>query len=544
MGLISSKPYASHKGDPTVTDSVSSSDIIYTEKDDSVNSEAYYERFEIYQTMRLSYQTTAKKQFPQTHQVKSMIPSGFQGQAADVALLVNLGGVANGGPLVQIREIATGLSELCNKRYVDMHYIGPDLTAAQTLGRPLTSSISLNQKIEESGDDIQQQYLIASAVLSKFFHTQGNQGARNFLVITNGYTGFVPFGIKQAILENQPQFNYQLKCNLLVQDSALPDEDSPTNEVNEQGVPVSRFNHQAYASTKDVHISMITNNWLPVKVEDDAKRAPKDTTCFNTTFPFTEKTENWFRLLRQEKPMARKKFIAYLESNNQSLSLIDHLKIENARMVAMISSNGYFDITNVGKWMTKDQFNDVKEGVALLAKSLISISAENNYPLILLGSSGFVRTLRSIAESENLPITFGDDIKKSSESKIFGLTAFTSPAIPYKEYPLLRMAADFTVHRTSQANTHCEDILLGVPTVLLTMPHHGYMSVETMDKHFQGQQLLSNSSPQSLIQIINSTLNDPENVIEKQDQLYNSVKENEGSNFWSIVDHLMGSDTI
>src|SRR3989338_1414328 len=466
------------------------------------------------------------------------VESGFSGEPPDVFLYINASSVAGDGPTTQALQASEGLKRIAQYLGKPIYYVGPDYNGSDiaesdwtgSLPDQLTSIPSNSASIQEKYDDVTNGLIETVNIL-------GQKGVKKIIAVSTGYTGFVHYGFKEAlVIANKNGFNINAK--LIIQDSSLPDTDKPSEILDKiNGHPIDRFYPKSYESDENLEVWLITNNWLDFNIKWVRNRAPKGTLSASSSFPFTpEYIRRWQQWRQVSKEEAREKLIALTASKNPQFA--QGLLTEDAVFIPLIASSGYFNPDSIGKWMTEDQFNDVITGSRTLVNSLLLTSDKVKRPIILSGVENFVNYINS------LRIPYVEELGDHKNSgKVLLVRA---PRFPQSEYGLYHRAADVSIHRTTQANTSAEGVIAGVPQIILTMPGNGYMDTQKMDKgaYIRGlRQYEVGVSTEKLADRITGIINDPgesASLVDLADTYFLQEHMNPGTNFFSVVGHISG----
>ncbi len=480
-------------------------------------------------------------------QIAQELPFGFHGKPADAIYIVSgVSGVANGGPLTQTREVIKGARLMTEGKGISFGVVIPR-GEQEKYGVKSSACLEITP-----GDTVSDRYRIAKEAMKQLLTLAIDQGQKRIVIVTNGYTGYLPWGVKEGMraLRDQGKGN-DMVVHVVIQDSCFPDTDHPSDAYDEYGFPIDRFAPSAYKSDANlgVRVFMMINNWLPVDPRDSMHRTPEGVYGMAASFPFTEDYLNfWLESLMYDKAEARKEIANTFSSCYPILSelLINPQTI----FIPLIASQGYWDPNNVGMWMTKEQHEDMIRGSRLLVESAKIVAQQIGRPVLLTGARGFVDVARKVKDVfvESIPLS-----QKGGYVVVYSVP-FMDPSV----YRIFARAADMHVHRTSQANSMPEMMATGVPALLLSMPQEGYMSVETMDPLFGrireasgdvsiGPYHTTKNSAQELANSMMNVLLRPfiarEQVL-RQAIAYGMTHFDGRRNFYSLLQHIAGIKKI
>ena len=449
---------------------------------------------------------------------------GFGNQPADAILVANVSGIANGGPTTQVLQLLSGATRLADSIKIFHGFVGGE-GELPFFADELTGAIPTDHLANIApATTVPDTFKTVQAGMENALEQLKNKGMKNIVIVSNGYTAFAPFGVKKALETVDPEKS--MKVKFLMQDSSYPDTDNPVNDLTPEGFPTDRFNPDSYQSNGQVEVIMLMNNWVTLNPKWPNKRAPKGTLCGTASFPFSpEYVKYWesFRLISKQK--ARNDFAEKIQQTNPKIAGL--LNNPEAIFIPLIASSGYFDRNNVGKWMTSDQFDDMRNGCKTLIESLSLVAKTTNKPVLITGTNGFTKMVEGLEIGHNLFIA-------------------TSPIFKQSAYGIFLRSADLLIHRTTQANTMAEAVIAGIPSVVLTMPSHGYMDVDKIDSQFKfdgGRQYFPTVKIETLAEKIQAIATDPgetASIVETQYRIFYATHKYYGTNFFTILAHLAG----
>lgn len=465
---------------------------------------------------------------------------GFNGQKADAIVIVNAGGVANGGPATQILQASECARRIAEGSTMTTHYIGPQGAAASHVVESITGVLPEQIAVVPSSDAIVDRYNNAYIAMKSGLERIFQEGKRKIVIISNGYTGYTSWGTKKAVNELTQEEYKDVEVKIIIQDSSFPDTDNPNNQTTDGSIPIDRFALDAYKSNGNVEVYFLMNNWLPVDPQESRNRAPAGIIAGTASFPFTPQYyESWLELRNTSKQEARYQLSDRVTTHPDFQEALRDL---DTIIVPFFASSGYFDDRNVGKWMTEEQFEDMQNATMLLIDSLSEVSRRTGRKIALTAVPSFVHMARTLCP----------EIFEGEQSEYSGLKIIEVPPMSQDNYRLYGRTADIGIFRTSQTNTMPEIMATGVPAVLLTAPAHGYMSVETMDRLFReigGVHVYPHTPQEDLIQYLRlctEYLDYPEFhdyqelQVRIQDGTLLEVHNDSGRNFMNIAAHISG----
>lgn len=482
-------------------------------------------------------------------QIAQNLPFGFHGQSADALYVVSgVSGVANGGPLTQTREVIKNSRRMTRERGISFGVVIPRGEQEKYGIESFDASLEITP-----GETVSDRYRVAKETMTRVLTSAIDQGHKRIMIVTNGYTGYLPWGVKEAMRALHAEGKGRdVAVHVVIQDSCFPDTDHPSDERDEYGIPIDRFAPSAYKSDDrlGVRVFMMINNWLPVNPRDSMSRAPDGVYGMAASFPFTEEyLQFWLESLDQDKAQARRRIAEIFSSNAPIISRA--LQDSETIFIPLIGSQGYWDKGNIGKWMTEEQYEDTIRGSRLLIESAKIVAKRTGRPMLLTGSKGFVDVAR--AQSD----IYVESIPLSASQGSGYVIVHQAPFMTQDVYRIFARAADMHVHRTSQANSMPEMMATGVPAILLSMPTKRYMSVETMDPLFGriqeasgdvsiGPHHTSESLPEDVARSIIHIL-DPHNAREqvlRQAIAYGMIHFDERRNFFRLLRHIAGIEKL
>jgi len=129
------------------------------------------------------------------------VESGFSGEPPDVFLYINASSVAGDGPTTQALQASEGLKRIAQYLGKPIYYVGPDYNGSDiaesdwtgSLPDQLTSIPSNSASIQEKYDDVTNGLIETVNIL-------GQKGVKKIIAVSTGYTGFVPYGFKEALV--------------------------------------------------------------------------------------------------------------------------------------------------------------------------------------------------------------------------------------------------------------------------------------------------------------------------------------------------------
>lgn len=467
------------------------------------------------------------------------VESGFGGHPPDVLLYVNPAGLAGDGPSTQALQVAEGMKKIAGILDIPFYYAGSAGGVSEISEAEFTGSLPEQiASFSESPGDTPAKYKAVEKTLTDTIYALANMGHENIFIVSTGYTGFVPFGLKRAIETVTQETKKNIRAKLVMQDSSFPDEDNPSFDTTVDGYPYDRFYPPGYASNTDVETWMLNNTWIDFNIKWARHRAPNGIIGASSSIPFTpEYVHRWTEWRKVKKESAREMLAEYVRNSNPAFA--EELAKKDNLFIPFFASSGYFDQKNVGKWMTRAQFDDMIIGSKKLIHAAREIARLTGKKVLLSGVPKFIE----LAKSLNLPEMAEITEKNIETAKVLLVRA---PRFPQSRYGMYHRAADVVIHRTVQANSSAESVITGVPQLIYTIPGEGYMDAPKMDQgaYLRGlRQYTSEVDMLKLADRLADIATDPgeaASLVDAADTYFLQNHKNPGTNFFTMIAHLAG----
>ncbi|MCL5797173.1 MAG: hypothetical protein M1366_00040 [Patescibacteria group bacterium] len=467
------------------------------------------------------------------------VESGFDGHPPDVLLYVNPAGLAGDGPSTQALQVAEGMRKIANILNIPFYYAGASGGVSDISEEKFTGSLPEQiTSFSESNGDTPAKYKTVEKTLTDTIYDLANKGHENIFIVSTGYTGFVPFGLKRAIETVKQETRKNIRAKLIMQDSSFPDEDNPSFDTTVDGYPYDRFYPPGYASNADVEVWMLNNSWIDFNIKWARHRAPNGIVGASSSIPFTpEYIHRWTEWREVKKESAREMLAEYVRSSDPAFA--EELVKKDNIFIPFFASSGYFDASNIGKWLTRAQFDDMMIGSKKLVHAAREIARLTGKKVLLSGVPKFIE----IANSLNLPDMAEITASEAKKAKVLLVRA---PRFPQSKYGMYHRAADVVIHRTVQANSSAESVIAGVPQLIFTIPGEGYMDAPKMDQgaYLRGlRQYTSEVDMLKLASRLTDIATDPgeaASLVDAADTYFLQNHKNPGTNFFTMVAHLAG----
>lgn len=472
---------------------------------------------------------------------------GFQNGPADAVVLLNVSGIAGGGPATQtlqvaetIRYLQTQTDQPPSLSYVDKIVGMADFVDADLTGHPPQMLAEV-----KSETNVPLKYQAAEEAMIEALTKLVDQGKRDFVFISNGYEGYAPYAVKEAMKKlDAPR--KKLRAKVVIFDSSLPDSSNPTITRDlSVGYPTDRFSPEAFKSDENTDVYFLLCNWVPANPELYPKRAPEGVMVAATSLPFSnEYVRKWLEISKRPKDEVRQEILGMPDFPHNFGKLLQN---PNIIYMPFFASGGYYDENNVNRWMTKYQYEDMQIGTRSIISTIDLVSRSSDRPVLLTGVKPFIDMARFYAREDAIANVFHiTDNDQLQENLPRGVYLMDVPSIKQKAYQSYIRAADVALTRSTQTNTMGEAVLAGIPMMVISMPENGYMDSEHMDKHYASIGGLAVSGRSNFLpwaDVLERLATDPKanaRLTNIQRDFYKQVYRNLGSNFVTVVSHLSG----
>ncbi|HLG39135.1 MAG TPA: hypothetical protein VI461_05675 [Chitinophagaceae bacterium] len=478
--------------------------------------------------------------------ITSRVEFGFNGRPADAILIVSLGGIAGGGPATQTLQAAQTMEYLKgNTEYSPEIGLISQRSELPYFADNLTGKAPELIAEAEEKTSIPEKYQAAEKVIIEALDRMTELGKHEIVFVSNGYTAFVPFAVKESFIKTGAD-KKGIRAKVVIFDSSFPDSSNPIDIIDSGiGYPTDRFFPPAFKSTPNADMYLLLCNWMPINVKWYRDRAPQGAMAISTSLPFSfEYVKRWREINQLTKEQARNEIIG---DTNIPVNFRKILANHQTIYFPLITSAGYWDANNVGKWMTSIQYKDMINGSRTITHAAAQVARSANRPVLLTGVKPFVDLAKLYAQEDVIEdiyhITEEDKISASLKR---GVYLMEIPRFKQSTYRFVIKSADVCLFRSTQTNTMGEAVLAGVPGLVISMPRHGYMDAARMDEEFyiRGGRVYgpedSHLKIADRLEAIASDSNESLSLAERQLSLFREVYRNSGSNFVTVMSHICG----
>lgn len=344
-----------------------------------------------------------------------------------ILLNVFAGDLAGGGSGTMFRESLPGFQKLAQDAGCELVTVSPGLTTGTNRNFCFTSDpINYRGRHREAAN-------MATGMMKEF------RGC-DVRVFTWGYTSYIPHGFIKYIEAGEVR-------SFVWADSSPPD----TITFNHDTAS-GRFFSGAYPSAA----KMVLWCWHNYNAEHPEllARMPPGQKIIKTARPFGPQYLTRLRELRSMSTTGYRQVLGFTE----------------VERVVVLASSDIWSPTAIGRWMTEQQWDNVRVKTLALLQSL----DKAGQALHTNGQTLIVVADESISQVGYHPVNYSLLLKRFDPN----------------QYRQLLKAANLVVTRTSNCVTAAECAFMGIPQYLTLMPACGYMNVETLAAEARGRGLL------------------------------------------------------
>src|SRR5437660_1069697 len=138
-------------------------------------------------------------------------------------------------------------------------------------------------------------------------------------------------------------------------------------------------------------------------------------------------------------------------------------------VIPLVASGGCWEESNVGKWMTREQYETVEQGTLTLINAVRQVSERSGKRIFM----PLIREGANFVLSKRMPGVYS--IEQEPLDSRTGVVILPYDTLPQPSFIDLISGSDLVVHRTVQTNSFAETIFAQRPQVIMTIPAAGYM---------------------------------------------------------------------